>query len=42
MATKPTVLVTRKLPEAVEIRLAKDYDTHLNPDDVLYSPDELT
>ncbi len=41
MANKPVVLVTRKLPDAVEARLAKDYDALLNPSDALYSPDEL-
>ena len=39
MTTKPTVLVTRTLPEAVEDRLKQDYDVRLNPDDALYSPD---
>ena len=41
MTTKPTVLVTRKLPDAVEDRLKRDYEVRLNPDDALYSPDEL-
>lgn len=41
MATKPVVFVTRKLPEAVESRLSNDYDARLNPDDSLYSPEEL-
>ena len=41
MSTKPTVLVTRKLPNAVETRLERDYDARLNPDDRLYSRDEL-
>jgi len=41
MADKPRILVTRKLPDAVETRLAQDYTVHLNPDDALYSPDEL-
>lgn len=41
MKAKPTVLVTRKLPVAVEDRLAQDYEARLNPDDVLYSPEEL-
>ena len=41
MPAKPIVLVTRKLPEAVEERLKRDYDCHLNPDDRLYSSDEL-
>jgi len=30
---KPILLVTRKLPEAVEARAARDYDARLNPDD---------
>jgi len=38
---KPVVLVTRKLPEAVEDRLLRDYNPTLNPDDVLYSSDEI-
>jgi lactate dehydrogenase-like 2-hydroxyacid dehydrogenase len=38
---KPVVLVTRKLPTAVEDRLRRDYDPRLNPDDRLYSSDQL-
>ena len=38
---KPVVLVTRKLPDAVEERLRRDYEPILNPEDVLYSPDEI-
>ena len=38
---KPTVLVTRKLPEAVEDRLRRDYNPILNPDDTLYTSDEI-
>lgn len=41
MTTKPTVFVTRKLPDAVEARLRRDYDARLNPDDRLYSRAEL-
>jgi lactate dehydrogenase-like 2-hydroxyacid dehydrogenase len=41
MSVKPTVFVTRKLPVAVENRLQRDYDARLNPDDRLYSRDEL-
>lgn len=41
MSDKPIVLVGRKLPEAVEARLARDYDARLNPDDRLYSSEEL-
>ena len=38
---KPVVLVTRKLPQAVEDRLRRDYQPRLNPDDRLYSRDAL-
>lgn len=38
---KPTVLVGRKLPDAIEARLARDYDAILNPNDTLYAPDDL-
>lgn len=41
MHARPVVLVTRKLPDAVERRLARDYDARLNPSDTLYSKDEL-
>lgn len=35
MTAKPTLLVTRRLPKAVEARAARDYDARLNPDDRL-------
>lgn len=38
---KPVVLVTRKLPDSVEDRLRRDYTPILNPNDVLYSGDEI-
>ncbi len=41
MAAQPTILVTRKLPEAVEARLQRDYAARLNPDDTVFSADEL-
>jgi len=41
MTSKPVVVVTRKLPEAVEHRLQRDYVARLNPDDKLYTTDEL-
>lgn len=41
MASKPKVVVTRKLPEAVEARLRRDYEPVFNPDDHVYSTDEL-
>ncbi len=41
MGAKPIVVVGRKLPPAVEARLARDYRAKLNPDDRLYSGAEL-
>lgn len=38
---RPVVLVTRKLPTAVEDRLRRDYQPRLNPDDRLYSSDDV-
>jgi lactate dehydrogenase-like 2-hydroxyacid dehydrogenase len=36
---KPVLLVTRKLPEAIEARAARDYDARLNPQDEPWSRD---
>ncbi len=41
MSEKPVVLVGRKLPDAVEARLSRDYQPRLNPDDRLYTGEEL-
>ena len=41
MSKKPVILVGRKLPDAVEARLARDYDAILNPNDILYSAQDL-
>jgi lactate dehydrogenase-like 2-hydroxyacid dehydrogenase len=41
MLTKPRILVTRKLPEAVEVRLIRDYDAVLNEADRLYDAEEI-
>jgi lactate dehydrogenase-like 2-hydroxyacid dehydrogenase len=41
MNEKPMVLVTRKLPDAVENKLAQHFDVLLNPDDKLYNSKEL-
>ena len=41
MNTRPTVLVTRKLPDAVEERLTRDYMPNLNQDDHPYTAEEL-
>ena len=39
--TKPRLLVSRRLPEAVEARLARDYKATLNPKDEDLGPDRL-
>ena len=36
---KPVLLVTRKLPEAIEARASRDYDAKLNPQDEPWSTD---
>jgi len=36
MTERPTILATRRFPDAVERRLARDYRARLNPDDRLY------
>lgn len=41
MNGKPVILVTRRLPDAVEDRLKRDYDARLNADDEPYAPDAL-
>lgn len=41
MSNKPVVLVTRKLPDAVEKKLAEDFTPVLNPQDKLYDTEEL-
>lgn len=41
MSEKPSILVTRKLPTNVEARLSRDYQPIFNPQDRLYSSDEL-
>lgn len=41
MNNKPVVLVTRKLPDSVEDKLAQDFEVILNPGDKLYSTEEL-
>jgi lactate dehydrogenase-like 2-hydroxyacid dehydrogenase len=40
-ASKPVVFVTRRLPDAVEDRLRRDYRPLLNADDRSYSADQL-
>jgi glyoxylate reductase len=39
--TKPKILVTRRLPEAVEARIARDYDALTNQDDRPYAMEEI-
>jgi len=41
MSPKPVVVVTRKLPEAVESRLRRDYEPRFNDDDHVYASEEL-
>ncbi len=41
MEAKPVVLVARRLPEAVEARVRRDYDARLNADDEVYSSERL-
>lgn len=41
MTTKPKVLVTRRLPQAVEERLQRAYNAHLNVGDEMYSSERL-
>ena len=41
MNDKPVVLVTRRLPEAVEARLERDYNARLNVEDDVYSADRI-
>lgn len=38
----PKLIVTRKLPDAVEARISATYDATLNPDDTLFNPRDLT
>ena len=39
--TKPKLFIARKLRDVVEARAARDYDVILNPEDRLFSPEEL-
>ena len=41
MARQPKIIVTRKLPDAVEARMAALFDVDLNPDDHPFSAEEL-
>ena len=41
MHSKPVVLVTRRLPQAVEERLQRDYEARLNSRDEVYGSDQL-
>jgi lactate dehydrogenase-like 2-hydroxyacid dehydrogenase len=41
MSGRPVLLITRKLPQAVEARAARDYEVRLNPEDHVFSKDEL-
>lgn len=39
--SKPRLLITRRMPPAVEARARRDYDAILNPDDHIHTPAEL-
>jgi len=41
MSDKPVLVITRKLSQNTEARAAETYEVRLNPEDRLYSPDEL-
>lgn len=41
MSNNPAIFVTRKLPQAVEARLERDYQAAFNREDRLYTADEL-
>ena len=41
MATKPSILLTRKFPEAVEQRIQENYAPRFNTEDKQYTPEEL-
>jgi lactate dehydrogenase-like 2-hydroxyacid dehydrogenase len=41
MNGKPVILVTRRLPDAVQARLLREYAPRLNPDDTPYTSDAL-
>jgi len=41
MSEKPTLLITRKLSKRTEERAQRDYDVILNPEDRVFTPDEL-
>jgi glyoxylate reductase len=41
-AQKPKVIVTRRLPDPIEIRLRELFDTELNVDDKPFSPEQLS
>jgi len=41
MADRPTIWITRKLSDNTEARAARDYEVILNPEDRVYSGDEI-
>jgi glyoxylate reductase len=38
---KPTVVITRRLPDVIETRMCELFDTHLNADDVILNREQL-
>jgi len=41
MPTRPTIFVTRRLPDAVTERLLRSYEARLNPEDRILTPQEI-
>ncbi len=41
MSRKPVIVVARKMPQAVEDRLRRDYSPQFNQEDRVYTSDEL-
>ena len=41
MSAKPVLWIARKLSDATEARAARDYDVRLNPEDRVFSADEI-
>ena len=41
MARKPLVIVTRKLPDAIETRMMELFDARLNPTDVPFTAEQI-
>ena len=42
VSSKPSVILTRKLPESIETRMRELFDARLNEDDTPYSQKQLS